>query len=184
MSIIPALQNALFSTPIKHLETTRRTHDWPSRFKLIKDILFIYTFFTLVQRGWDRSKYLSWAELAGALSTDAKLRIFRFMRFLVPSIDQKVKASVRASVAGIEKDVARIDDSEKHYTTLPAEPLDAAEIVQELERYKEKDSKGWMQGRVSGAVYHAQPEVLDVSAKAMTLFASSNVCIPRLPQRD
>ncbi len=82
---------------------------------------------------------------------------------------------MRQSVSGIEKDVARIIPSEKHYTQLPSTSIASDEIWTELQRYKEKDGTEWMNGRVSGAVYHAQPEVLDISSRAMTLFASSNV---------
>jgi len=144
-------------------------------FSALQQLVFWVVTLKALQRFYYDIRWRTFLEMFAAIKTNVKRTIFVFLRTVSGKVHKQVAEQVAASVRGIEKGMVKFAPGEKPYVALPRQGLSVDEVKEEIQRYKTKDNTEYLQGRVSGAVYHATGEVLDVATTAMTTFASANV---------
>ncbi|KAI9031172.1 sphinganine-1-phosphate aldolase [Hyaloraphidium curvatum] len=151
-------------------------------FLALQQLVFWVVTLKALQRFYYNWRYRTLGEIV-SLSKAAVLRnIFKFLRTVSPRVRRTVADQVAASVRNIEKGLIKIAPGERVYDALPAEGLSVEEVKAEIQRYKGKDDTEYLKGRVSGAVYHASEEILEVATAATTTFASANPLHPDIFQ--
>lgn len=144
-------------------------------FSALQQLIFWIVTLRFLQNVYYSSRYLTFNEVLQKTRAKLKRTVFNFLRTLSPQISQQISTQVEKSVKDIEKGMVKIAPGSKVYRELPKEGLSVDKVKSELERYKGNDDTEFLKGRVSGAVYHASGEILEVSRTAMTTFSSANV---------
>ncbi|KAF9550713.1 hypothetical protein EC957_012030 [Mortierella hygrophila] len=99
---------------------------------------------------------------------------------MVPSVRNKLETELGKAAKDIEDKVAPQDDNFPRYITLPKHGFSEELMNKELARYSELPHTRWEEGRVSGAVYHHNKVLSDLSARAYRTFSSANPLHPEV----
>ncbi|KAF9416238.1 hypothetical protein BGZ94_010267 [Podila epigama] len=143
----------------------------------IKNIVFIIFLFkilsflntTFIVHGANRTYHEARIYLSALAFKYAKL---------IPSIKNKLDRELGKAAKDIEDKVAPQDDKHPRYITLPAQGFNEQELSSELQ--SALPHTRWEEGRVSGAVYHNNKVLSDLSASAYRMFSSANPLHPEV----
>ncbi|OAA71406.1 sphingosine-1-phosphate lyase [Cordyceps fumosorosea ARSEF 2679] len=142
---------------------------------LLRNIIFFY----FVSR-WTRRLY--W-KLRGRGVIGAILELYRDVRRVLygwflqaPGVRTQVRAKVKES---LDKMAAKlVPPAQTRYLTLPKEGMPEADVRAELDALAGMDHTRWEDGRVSGAVYHGEADLIRLQTDAYGLFTVSNPIHP------
>ncbi|KAG2736595.1 hypothetical protein G9P44_000685 [Scheffersomyces stipitis] len=133
---------------------------------------------------WTKLSYfVSWIRGYGivrslrALYRNVSTRVFKFILSL-PIIKNKVDSELAATLVKMEKELMKNDDSLLQFPSLPEQGLSKDAIVEELDKLQELKHSNWVDGRVSGAVYHGGDDLLELQAEAYRKYSVANQLHP------
>lgn len=86
---------------------------------------------------------------------------FKWLRY-VPAVRRRIDAELGKFETGFREDTIKNVDGLEYYTQLPTEGLKPAAVLQLLDRYLALGKYRWREGRVSGAVYNFDPELIEL----------------------
>lgn len=131
---------------------------------------FIRTLFTSI-RG--HGLFRSIANLYDCVSK----RVFKFILEL-PPVKAKINQELLKTITKIEEEIIKNDDSLLQFPQLPAKGLSSDRIVEELDNLQHLKHSDWLNGRVSGAVYHGGKNLLDLQTEAYSKYSVANQLHP------
>lgn len=91
-----------------------------------------------------------------------------------PPVRARVDKQVSAAISSIEERLIQSEPATTKYLTLPKEPLTQETLNDQLAHLAELKRTKWEEGKVSGAVYHGQNDLLEIQAAAMRRFPLDN----------
>jgi sphinganine-1-phosphate aldolase len=106
-----------------------------------------------------------------------KTRLFRYVRRL-PSVRKEIEQKQAAVKEDIKRSVLSDVEKEKRIVSLPEQGVSERELIGTLQTWSETETKRWMNGKVSGAVYHGGTELSLLQGKVLTSFGLSNPLHP------
>lgn len=107
------------------------------------------------------------------------IRIRAYKLFLqAPGVKSQVDRQVAKSIGDIEERFTPSGPGVTRFLTLPKEPWTSERLREELDRLGEMKHTRWEDGRVSGAVYHGENELLELQAETMKMFGVANPIHP------
>jgi sphinganine-1-phosphate aldolase len=104
--------------------------------------------------------------------------LFRFIKRWVPVARNFAQGEIDKAVTTIQTDMLKYGQELPAYTRLPTQPMKDEAILKELARYKALEDVDWEHGRVSGAIYSGQADLIALTNKASALFSISNPLHP------
>ena len=127
----------------------------------------------------------TWYQLRGRgiLGTTKELYLYLRLRaygvFLsIPAVRRKIKKDVLKATGDMEHQLAGLGEGVTRYAQLPIEGWTADQVKGEMSRLNEMEHDRWEDGRVSGAVYFGQDELVDVQTDAIKTFMTANPIHP------
>lgn len=78
----------------------------------------------------------------------------------------------------LEKSLKPYNSSVKVFSKIPEKGLNENEIIQELSKFSETENLSWRMGRVSGAVYYGEPDLLSFFERLYHLYSQTNALHP------
>ena len=91
-----------------------------------------------------------------------------------PPVARRVDREVAKSVRGIEEKLLASERGLPKFLKLPKDGLNSEKLGEELNVLQGLKRTKWEDGKVSGAVYHGEDELLDVQIDAMRRFMVAN----------
>ncbi|KAK6459600.1 dihydrosphingosine-1-phosphate lyase [Scheffersomyces xylosifermentans] len=104
-------------------------------------------------------------------------RVAKFILSL-PPIKKKIDAELSSTIGKMEGELMKNDEKLLQLKELPNEGLKADVIVKELDKLQELKHSNWLDGRVSGAVYHGGDELLQLQSTAYHKYSVANQLHP------
>lgn len=92
----------------------------------------------------------------------------------LPGVRSKVSAQLAIARKDLENKLAPSGPGINRYLHLPKEPWTKEQLHAELETLAAMKRTRWEEGKVSGAVYHGESDLLDIQSEAMRLFSVAN----------
>lgn len=96
----------------------------------------------------------------------------------LPFIKSKIDKELNETVKKIEKQVIQNDESLMQFTELPNKGLDDSVVTEELVKLQGLKHSDWVNGRVSGAVYHGGDDLLKLQLEAYHKYSVANQLHP------
>lgn len=94
----------------------------------------------------------------------------------MPGVRTKVRQQVNEALGKMEGKLVPAGGT--HNTALPSQGLSHGEVLRELEALAELDHTRWEDGRVSGAVYHGEDDLMQLQTEAYGKFTVANPIHP------
>src|SRR5271170_2853279 len=164
----------IFPSPSCHAMTIPTLLNAPKLTKQnrsLRDLIFI-----LFLLRWTRKSFYfvrAYGIFGSITYTYALLRKKAYQLFLrAPGVRTQVDKQIATAIAAIETKLVNADATK--YLTLPKEPWSAEQVKAEMAGLVEMKRSRWEEGKVSGAVYHGEDELLEVQAQTMRHFSLSN----------
>jgi sphinganine-1-phosphate aldolase len=127
----------------------------------------------------------TWYQLRGRglLGTTKELYLYLRLRaygvFLsIPAVRKKIKKDVLKATDDMEHQLAGLGEGVTRYAQLPIEGWTADQVKGEMSRLNEMEHDRWEDGRVSGAVYFGEADLVDVQTDAIKTFMTANPIHP------
>lgn len=92
----------------------------------------------------------------------------------LPGVKSQVAKQLASARKDLEDKLAPTGPGINRYLHLPKEPWTKEQLRAELESLASMKRTRWEEGKVSGAVYHGEQELLDMQSEAMKLFSVAN----------
>lgn len=92
----------------------------------------------------------------------------------LPGVRSKVDKQIASASKELEEKLIGHQPDTNRYRKLPQEPWTSEQLRTELSQLTNMKRTRWEEGKVSGAVYHGEEQLLDIQAEAMKLFSVSN----------
>lgn len=92
----------------------------------------------------------------------------------IPAVRKRIDQEYDTLMQDLEADLKPYKADFESYSQLPKQGLAHTEILDTLQIFQAKESQKWQNGRVSGAVYHGDPDHIDFLNKAYALHSQSN----------
>lgn len=92
----------------------------------------------------------------------------------LPGVRSQVDKQLAATRKDIESKIAPDLPGTNHYTSLPKTPWTSEQLRTELSTLASMKRTRWEEGKVSGAVYHGESELISLQQEAMGLFSVAN----------
>ncbi|KAK9452214.1 pyridoxal phosphate-dependent transferase [Limtongia smithiae] len=104
----------------------------------------------------------------------------KFFRVLLemPGIREKKNAELAKNLAAMEDSMVPSGPSITRHLVLPEHGWTTAQVLAEMQALAQMEHSDWLDGKVSGAVYHGTPELLRLQAEAYQMFAPANQLHP------
>ncbi|RCK64604.1 Sphingosine-1-phosphate lyase [Candida viswanathii] len=96
----------------------------------------------------------------------------------LPPIKAKIDKELASTIVKMEQEIIKNDDGLLQFPSLPAEGIAKGDISQELDKLKTLKHSDWVNGRVSGAVYHGGDELLQLQVEAYDKYSVANQLHP------
>jgi glutamate/tyrosine decarboxylase-like PLP-dependent enzyme len=112
-------------------------------------------------------RYLKWAPPGVATWLFNRLKGLDFVKRTIDKEYEEIFSELDASLKPYRRDF-------KTYAHIPDEGVDRTQILESLERLREREEDTWKDGYVSGAVYHGNREHIDFLNKVYALNSQSN----------
>ncbi|KAL1922610.1 uncharacterized protein VTP21DRAFT_10149 [Calcarisporiella thermophila] len=145
----------------------------------LKELIFYVVILRILRRTgmqlWNRGVVGSIRELY----TDLYKRVFRWILRL-PTVQRMVRQKMQGFITDIERQIAPRHKGGERHLRLPENGMTEDQVLQELTRYYEMGKHEWEEGRVSGAVYHGEKSIIELSTAAYRMFTFSNPLHPDL----
>ncbi|KIW22469.1 uncharacterized protein PV07_12353 [Cladophialophora immunda] len=150
-----------------------RLRDYQGNFNILRNIIFIFFVLRILRRSF---YFLRGHGLLGSLAlfyhTTHKTLYKIFLN--LPGVRSKVSKQLDAARKDLEDKLAPTGPGVNRYLHLPKEPWTKDQLHTELETLASMKRTRWEEGKVSGAVYHGEQELLDIQFQAMRFFSVSN----------
>lgn len=104
-------------------------------------------------------------------------RVFQIILEL-PPVKKKVTQELLKTISKIEQEIIQNNDDLLQFPQLPAKGLSNDRIVKELDNLQHLKHSDWVNGRVSGAVYHGGQNLLDLQTEAYSKYSVANQLHP------
>ncbi|KAI5960229.1 DPL1 [Candida margitis] len=144
---------------------------------LTRDVFFILFVYNLVlkvmQAVWSYGIFGIVKKVYRVVLTGISQRVME-----LPFIKSKVDKGLQESIAQIEKSVIQNDDSLKQFSELPNKGLSNTAVNDELVKLQDLKHTDWINGRVSGAVYHGGDDLLKLQSEAYHKYSVANQLHP------
>lgn len=142
---------------------------------LVRNIVFFLFLLRLTRRVLWKIRGRGIFGTIAELYTDARRILFGwFLR--LPSVRAKVRRDVDEALGKMENKL--VPAGAARYTTLPAQGWSDTDVRNALDSLAELEHTRWEDGRVSGAVYHGEDELLQLQAEAYSKFSVANPIHP------
>lgn len=92
----------------------------------------------------------------------------------IPSVSHRIEKEYDGMMAELESSVKPYKNKFASYTQIPETGRDRADILRDLEAMNTREESQWMDGFVSGAVYHGDPEHIDFLNRVYAINSQSN----------
>lgn len=92
----------------------------------------------------------------------------------LPGVRSQVAKQLAVTRKDLEDKLAPTGPGTTRYLTLPKEPWTTEQLRGELETLSSMKRTRWEEGKVSGAVYHGEKDLLDIQFEAMRMFSVAN----------
>lgn len=92
----------------------------------------------------------------------------------LPGVRSQVAKQLAVTRKGLEDKLAPTGPGTNRYLHLPKEPWTPEQLRAELETLSSMKRTRWEEGKVSGAVYHGEKDLLDIQFEAMRMFSVAN----------
>jgi len=92
----------------------------------------------------------------------------------IPRVKERIDQETEAMLVDIEHGLKPYRGDFKSFTHIPAKGLSHASVVAEMEIIKRREESRWKSGQVSGAVYYAAPEHVELMNRVYALHSQSN----------
>ena len=96
----------------------------------------------------------------------------------LPGVRSQVNKQVASSITDLENKLAPVGPGVTRYLEVPKEPWTQNQLQAEIVRLSEMKRTRWEDGKVSGAVYHGENDLLEIQALAMKAFSVANPIHP------
>ncbi|EER33656.1 sphingosine-1-phosphate lyase [Candida tropicalis MYA-3404] len=96
----------------------------------------------------------------------------------LPPIKAKIDKELQSTILKMEQEIMKNDDELLQFPNIPEDGIAKDEISQELDKLKTLKHSDWMNGRVSGAVYHGGDELLKLQVDAYDKYSVANQLHP------
>ena len=96
----------------------------------------------------------------------------------LPPIKAKIDKKLQSTILKMEQEIMKNDDELLQFPNIPEDGIAKDEISQELDKLKTLKHSDWMNGRVSGAVYHGGDELLKLQVDAYDKYSVANQLHP------
>ena len=117
--------------------------------------------------------------LGSALETYLSTRRMLYGLFLrAPGVRSKVQAQIAEATAKLETRLVPQGPGITRYLALPKEGWTDQQVRTELQKLGEMEHTRWEDGRVSGAVYHGEDNLIKLQAEAFQQFSVANPIHP------
>ena len=127
----------------------------------------------------------TWYQLRGRGILGSTKELYLYLRlraygvFLsIPAVRKKIKKDVLRATDDMEHQLAGLGEGVTRYAQLPIEGWTADQVKAEMSRLNEMEHDRWEDGRVSGAVYFGQDELVEVQTDAIKTFMTANPIHP------
>jgi sphinganine-1-phosphate aldolase len=171
------LQSASITVKSYVFDTYITGHWYICGLNIIKDVLFLYIFVSkfselfVIVRGY--GLFRSIARLFQCIQKS----FFQLMLNL-PPIKAKVNKEVDETILKMGDSIMKNNDSLLQFPSLPDSGLSAQRIEEELDNLQQLDHSDWVNGRVSGAVYHGGDDLLQLQSAAYFKYSVANQLHP------
>ncbi|NVB42771.1 aminotransferase class V-fold PLP-dependent enzyme [Pseudenhygromyxa sp. WMMC2535] len=100
-------------------------------------------------------------------------KIFEYAK-RIPAVKRRVDAEYAKMMGDLRAAAKPYGDEFPSCATLPEEGREHAEILAQMQAFREREASRWQDGYVSGAVYHGDPEHIALMEKAYSLHSQTN----------
>lgn len=112
-----------------------------------------------------------------SLSTRIKKQFFKLLRKL-PYVGTQIQLKLNKALDDMASSLFTLKDGMSYVTSLPEKGLSESDILEKLTEYSCLGDSHWEQGRVSGAVYSGEKDLIKLLVKVYEDFAWSNPLHP------
>lgn len=98
--------------------------------------------------------------------------------FLLPFIKSKIDKELQLTIVKVEEEIMKNDPQLLQFPALPEEGIEAANVSLELDKLQNLKHSDWINGRVSGAVYHGGENLLSLQVEAYKKYSVANQLHP------
>jgi sphinganine-1-phosphate aldolase len=92
----------------------------------------------------------------------------------LPFVQARLERTYADVLAGAEAELRPYRGRSSSYTRLPAQGVETEDIIAEMTELAAHERERWQEGYVSGAVYHGEPEHVDLLSRVYALHSQSN----------
>ncbi|CAN3377051.1 hypothetical protein DIURU_002054 [Diutina rugosa] len=152
-------------------------HGWWGYANLLRDIVLLSMASRLFQTVWT---YVYGYGPVGSAKMAYNYSSRRFFAWVLslPPIKSKVDKQVSEAMTKVEAGLIKNDDSLLQLHKLPTEGLPVNDIDAELDKLANLEHTDYLNGRVSGAVYHGGDELLALQTRAYEKYSVANQLHP------
>jgi len=147
------------------------------RMKLFRNAVFVYIVVRFCSKILLRLYYRGPVLFAKEIGNHWMNGIFRMVK-KVPIVKRLINQELGKIMSKIEKDVAPRREGDIIHASLPAKGMKPDEITKHVDDYEKLGHVDFLQGKVSGAVYHGGEELMNVTTEVYRRFAFSNPLHP------
>ncbi|KHC52203.1 sphinganine-1-phosphate aldolase [Candida albicans P60002] len=98
--------------------------------------------------------------------------------FSLPFIKSKIDKELQATIGKVEEEIMKNDPQLLQFPELPEQGIDADNVSLELDKLQNLKHSDWINGRVSGAVYHGGENLLSLQVEAYKKYSVANQLHP------
>ncbi|ODV69386.1 PLP-dependent transferase [Hyphopichia burtonii NRRL Y-1933] len=96
----------------------------------------------------------------------------------LPPMNKKVEKELESVLAKIEEEIMQNNDDLLQFPQLPAKGITTERVLTELDNLQNLKHSDWINGKVSGAVYHGGKSLLDLQSEAYHKYSVANQLHP------
>ncbi|RCK57621.1 Sphingosine-1-phosphate lyase [Candida viswanathii] len=169
----------LFSTYYPGTYTTETTYEsiaWGLA-RLLRDVFVVYLAFVQLAKFYRYVRGYGVLECIRQIYNRVSSSISSTVMSL-PPIKAKIDKELASTIVKMEQEIIKNDDGLLQFPNLPAEGIAKGDVSQELDKLKTLKHSDWVNGRVSGAVYHGGDELLQLQVEAYDKYSVANQLHP------